>query len=114
MIYVLFEVMIKKEYMEDYFSIASNLKQILENCDGFVRSERFSSLVNEGKILSLSVWEDEESVKKWRNQTEHRINQEKGRNYMFERYNITVTSLIRSYSNDNRTNAPKDSNNFFD
>ncbi len=114
MIYVLFEVIIKKEYMGDYLSLASNLKEFLENHEGFVRSERFSSFINDGKILSLSVWENEESITKWRNQIEHRMAQQKGCNHMFESYNITVTSQIRSYSNGDRINAPKDSNDFFE
>ncbi len=112
MIYVLFEVIVKKVYMDDYLYLASNLKNYLEDFDGFVRSERFSSLINNGKILSLSIWENEEAVNKWRNQIEHRMSQEKGYNNMFESYTITVTSQIRNYSKNNRIEAPEDSNNF--
>lgn len=114
MIFVLFEVTIKKSCMDAYLDLAANLKNELVKSEGFIRSERFSSLVNEGKLLSLSVWENEQAVSKWRNQTEHRMGQQQGRDSMFESYNITVASKIRSYSNVERTEAPEDSNALFE
>ena len=113
MIFVLFEVTIRKEYMDNYLDLAAILKDELVKSEGFIRSERFSSLTNEGKLLSLSIWESEEAVSKWRNQTEHRMSQQQGRDSIFENYTITVTSKIRSYSNIERTEAPKDSNKIF-
>ncbi|MEG6523449.1 antibiotic biosynthesis monooxygenase family protein [Desulfotomaculum sp. 1211_IL3151] len=113
MVLVIFEVTIKKDYMDGYLALAANLKNELMKSEGFIRSERFSSLVNEGKLLSLSVWESEEAVSKWRNQAEHRMSQKQGRDSMFESYNITVTSKIRSYSKDDRSEAPEDSNAVF-
>lgn len=99
--------------MDNYLNIAASLKDGLIKSEGFIRSERFTSLVSEGKLLSLSVWESEEAVDKWRNQTEHRISQQQGRDSIFESYTITVTSKIRSYSNIDRTEAPQDSNQIF-
>lgn len=113
MILVLFEVTIKKQYMDDYLALAANLKNELVKSEGFIRAERFSSLVKEGKLLSLSVWENQESVNKWRNQTEHRMSQRQGYNAMFAGYTITVASQLRSYSNIERSAAPEDSNSFF-
>jgi len=99
--------------MDDYLALAANLKNELVKNEGFIRSERFTSLVNEGKLLSLSVWENEEAVSKWRNQIEHRMSQRHGRDSMFESYTITVASQIRNYSNSERSEAPEDSNRFF-
>lgn len=113
MIYVIFEVIVKENCMDQYLSLAERLKSYLAENKGFVRSERFSSIVNERKLLSLSVWENEEELEKWRNQTEHRLCQKKGRESVFESYTITVTSKIRSYTNENREEAPKDSNELF-
>ena len=114
MILVLFEVVIRKNCMNDYLAIAGNLKEELIKNDGFIRSERFSSLVNDRKLLSLSSWESEEAVNKWRNQREHRIGQQQGRNSIFESYTITVASKIRSYGNIERSEAPEDSNKIFE
>ena len=113
MIFVLFEVTIKENCMDSYLDIAGNLKEELIKSEGFIQSERFSSLVNDRKLLSLSIWESEEAVSKWRNQTEHRISQQQGRNSIFESYTITVASKIRSYSDIERTEAPEDSNKVF-
>lgn len=113
MVLVLFEVMVKRNCMDSYLTLAANLKQELMKAEGFIRSERFTSLANEGKLLSLSVWENEEAVNKWRNQAAHRASQKQGRNSMFESYNITVASKIRSYSDEGRSEAPEDSNQFF-
>ncbi|EGO62491.1 antibiotic biosynthesis monooxygenase family protein [Acetonema longum] len=113
MILVLFEVTIKKNYMDSYLALAANLKHDLVKSEGFIRAERFSSLVNEGKLLSLSVWENEEAVREWRNQTEHRMSQGQGRDLIFESYTITVASQLRSYTNIERSGAPEDSNELF-
>ena len=75
---VLFEVTIKKGKTDDYLKTASLLKDSLKNAKGFIKSERFSSLNNEGKLLSMSIWEDEESVKNWRNLEAHRTAQKHG------------------------------------
>ena len=108
MILVLFEVIIKENCMDSYLALAGKLKDDLSEARGFIRSERFCSFVNERKLLSLSVWENEEAVSEWRNKTEHRICQQQGRDTMFESYTITVASKIRSYCNVERSEAPDD------
>ncbi len=113
MILVLFEVTVKKEGMPQYLALAAGLKSELERADGYVRSERFSSLAEEGKLLSLSVWENEQAVKKWRNGIQHRISQRQGHASLFAGYTITVASKIREYTETDRTEAPEDSRRFF-
>ena len=114
MILVLFEVTIKENCMDSYLTLAAKLKDDLSKAKGFIRSERFSSLVNERKLMSLSVWDSEEAVENWRKHEEHRMSQQQGRNTLFESYHITVASKIRSYSNIERSEAPKDSNDIFE
>ena len=97
-IIVLFEVTIKEGKMEDYLKRASELKEYLKNIKGFVRAERFSSLATEGKLLSMTVWENEESVEQWRNLEAHRLSQKAGRDDDFIDYKITVVKPYRSYS----------------
>lgn len=113
MILVLFEVTIKEDRMDSYLSMARKLKDDLEKAKGFIRSERFSSLINERKLLSLSVWESEEAIEEWRNQQQHRKSQQQGRDSIFESYRITVASPIRAYTDKERQEAPEDSNAFF-
>ena len=120
---VLFEVKPKTEGKEEYLKLAAALKAELAKMPGFIRVERFASLNEEGKLLSLSVWENEEllslsvwenedAAAAWRNQLNHRGSQKKGHDALFERYHISVASIIREYTQDDRKEAPADSNQF--
>lgn len=111
---VLFEVTIKDGKMDNYLNMAACLKDSIAKAEGFIRSERFSSLSVNGKLLSMSVWKDEESIEKWRNLTAHRMCQKHGRMNDFADYKITVVTPIRTYTMTERQNAPADSNHFFE
>ena len=111
---VLFEVTIKDGKMEDYLKMAAGLKDALSQAEGFIRSERFSSLAVEGKLLSMSVWKDEASVERWRNLAMHRMCQKHGRMEDFADYTITVVTPLRTYTMTGRTEAPADSNRFLE
>ena len=110
MIGVIFEVQMQDEKKPEYLAIAESLKKTLVTMPGFISIERFQSLVNPQKILSLSFWEDEQAVANWRAVEEHRTAQSKGRNSIFEDYRLRVVSVIRDYNLDNREQAPPDSN----
>ncbi len=113
-IIVLFEVKPTKEGMKRYLDLAAMLKPLLSGFEGFIRAERFSSLTDEGKLLSMNVWTNESAVERWRNTIQHRMSQQEGREKLFESYRITVCSEIRSYSDTDRTEAPQDSNQYFE
>ena len=113
---VLFEVKPTKEGMQKYLDLAAMLKPMLAGFEGFIRAERFSSLNEEGKLLSMNIWTDEAAVERWRNVVEHRMSQKEGREKLFESYKITVCSVcsaIREYSETDRVQAPADSNSYF-
>ena len=112
-IIVLFEVTPTKAGKKRYLELASTLKPLLHGFEGFISAERFQSLSQEGKLLSMNVWENEEAVERWRNVVEHRMRQQEGREKLFESYKITVVSTIREYTDQNREQAPADSNTFF-
>ncbi len=107
---VIFEVKPKTEGKDEYLKIASELRAFLENREGFVSIKRFQSLVDEGKILSLSFWENEDVITEWRNILEHRVAQNKGKNSLFHSYRIRVAKVVRDYTESDRTEAPLDSN----
>ena len=111
---VLFEVTVKNGRMDDYLKMAGSLKESLTNAEGFIRAERFSSLATEGKLLSMSVWENEECVSKWRNFAAHRMAQKHGRMNVFADYKITVVTPVRSYTRTDRAAAPVDSNEYLE
>ncbi len=98
---VIFEVQISQEKQEEYLEVARMLKKQLLNAKGFISIERFSSLVNEEKIVSLSFWETQESIKNWKNVFDHRYAQEKGRSSVFKDYRIRIAKVQRDYSMEN-------------
>jgi heme-degrading monooxygenase HmoA len=110
MIAVIFELYPRTEQTESYFDIASELKPHLQQIDGFISVERFESVVQKGKFLSLSFWRDEEAVKQWRNLMLHREAQQAGRQRVFTDYRLRVAQVIRDYGMEEREQAPADSN----
>jgi heme-degrading monooxygenase HmoA len=105
---VIFEVEPKPEGKSEYFEIAATLKENLETMDGFISIERFQSVTNEGKLLSLSFWRDEAAITAWRNQAKHRQAQEKGYNQLFTDYRLRVAEVQRDYTKLDRDEAPQD------
>ncbi|PQZ51723.1 antibiotic biosynthesis monooxygenase [Ochrobactrum sp. MYb15] len=112
MIAVIFEVWPADDARrEQYLDIAASLRADLVKIDGFISIERFQSLVEPEKLLSLSFWRDEEAVKQWRNLPTHRIAQAKGRGGVFENYRLRIAEVSRDYGLDEREEAPDDSRN---
>ena len=109
MIAVIFEVWPKPEHKQEYLDLAAELRPVLESIDGFISIERFESLTESGKILSLSFFRDEAAVAAWRNVPQHRKSQSKGRAKIFENYRLRIAGVIRDYGMSDRAQAPKDS-----
>jgi heme-degrading monooxygenase HmoA len=109
MIAVIFEVCPHAHAKHDYLSIAAGLAPLLATMDGFISIERFQSLSDPGKILSLSFWRDEEAVKQWRNTEEHRAAQSQGRAGIFAGYRLRIAAVVRDYGLTERAQAPADS-----
>jgi len=104
---VIFEVEPAAGRLQDYLDIAARLRPELERIDGFISIERFQSLTNPGKILSLSLWRDEASVVRWRRHDEHREAQRAGRTGIFRTYRLRVAAVVRDYGMDERAEAPQ-------
>lgn len=106
MIAVIFEVEPAAGAMEAYLEHAARLKPLLAGMDGFISVERFQSLNKPGKLVSLSFWRDEASVRAWRECAEHRATQEAGRAGLFAAYRLRVAAVLRDYGLDERAQAP--------
>ena len=83
---------------QDYFDLAGKLRPQLEAIDGFISVERFRSVSDEGKYLSLSFWRDEEAVRSWREHAEHRVAQAQGKNMIIADFRIRVAEVVRDYT----------------
>jgi heme-degrading monooxygenase HmoA len=109
MIAVIFEVVPAPGRRQEYLDLAAQLRPDLERIDGFISVERFASLTDETKLLSLSFWRDEDAVKRWRNLESHRAAQARGRDGVFAQYRLRVAEVMRDYGMSERKEAPQDS-----
>lgn len=109
MIAVIFEVMPHPDRKGDYLDLAAEMKPLVDQVDGFISVERFQSLTNPDKLLSLSFFRDEEAVQNWRKLTAHRKAQAKGRGGIFTDYHLRIAHVIRDYGLADRGQAPDDS-----
>jgi heme-degrading monooxygenase HmoA len=109
MIAVIFEVWPADGRRQDYLDIAADLRPLLDEIDGFISIERFESLSEPGKVLSLSFWRDEGAVARWRAVEDHRRAQAAGRRGIFSDYRLRIASVIRDYGMTERDEAPADS-----
>ncbi len=109
MIAVIFEVRPAPGKQEEYLDIATQLRPVLDKIDGFISIERFQSLSDPNKLLSLSFFENEAAIQQWRNLTAHREAQSKGRDEVFSDYRIRIAGVVRDYGMSDREQAPEDS-----
>jgi heme-degrading monooxygenase HmoA len=114
MIAVIFEVWPKPERRQEYLDIAAALRRELEAIEGFISVERFESLSEPGKLLSLSFWRDETAVRAWRNRAAHRSAQARGRAEVFADYRLRVADVLRDYGMADRAQVPDDSRTVHD
>ena len=109
MIAVIFEVVAAPGHNQQYLDLAAALKGELSAVDGFISVERFQSLSNPDKMLSLSFFRDEHAVSEWRNTATHRATQARGRAGVFADYRLRVAEVARDYGMFERAEAPQDS-----
>ncbi len=114
MIAVIFEVWPAEGQRQHYLEIAAELRPFLEELDGFISIERFESLTQPGKMLSLSFWRDEAAIEVWRNRIEHRDAQQIGRAEVFSDYRLRIAGVVRDYGMAEREQAPLDSRSVHD
>jgi heme-degrading monooxygenase HmoA len=108
MLAVIFEVWPAAGRKDEYLRLAATLRSEVEKIDGFLSVERFESLYEEGKLLSLQFWRDHASIATWRNHLEHRKAQAYGRDGLFANYRLRIAEVVRDYGPNDRADAPAD------
>ena len=109
MIAVIFEVELREGRRQQYLDIAASLRPKLDAIEGFISIERYQSLNDPNKLLSLSFFENEDAVAEWRGLQLHRKAQAVGRSEVFADYRLRVVKIIRDYGLIDRDQAPADS-----
>lgn len=103
---VVFQVKPKPGKAQQYLDIAAKLRPELDTIDGFISIERFESVYEPGKYVSLSFWRDEDAIRAWRGHVGHQLAQRKGRDEIFEDYRLSVAEVVRDYGMLEREQAP--------
>ncbi len=91
---VLFEVQIKPSQWERYLDLAASLRPKLVKVPGFMDNERYASERTDGRLLSLSLWESEKAVIRWRTHGRHHEVQRLGRFEVFADYHLRVGEVL--------------------
>lgn len=108
MMAVIFEVWPAEGRRDDYLNLAAALRDELLKIDGFISVERFESLYEEGKLLSLQFWRDDAAIGRWRAHLDHRQAQALGRGGLFAEYRLRVAEVVRDYGPHDRAQVPAD------
>ena len=109
MIAIIFEVIPAEGKTDLYLDVAAEMRPLVEQIDGFISVERFQSLTDPKKLLSLSFFRDEAAVEERRQLTAHRRAQSKGDAGLFADYRLRVAHVLRDYGLTDRVEAPNDS-----
>ncbi len=100
MFVVIFEVQPKPEQWERYLQLAAMLRSELIKIRGFIDNERYASQRTDGRLLSLSTWEDEKALVRWRSHASHHEVQRRGRFEVFEDYHLRVGEVLSGSDQD--------------
>src|SRR5260370_10820711 len=98
MIAVIFEVWPKPGHKQRYLNLAAELRPLLDKIDGFISVERFESIYEPGKMLSLSFFRDEAAVNAWRNIQGPRRAPIAGRAEISSDSPLTISGGLRCYT----------------
>lgn len=112
MFVVMFEVKLKAGCKEEYYRLGKSMREHISKQPGFLGGTSYTSKTDPDLEISINCWEDEASMAQWRDFAGHRICQQTGREKLFERYQITVSQVTRTYTDCDRAQAPDDSNRF--
>lgn len=84
---------IRTEGDHGYEAMADKMMELAKQQDGFLGVE---SARNELGI-TVSYWRDLESIKKWKEHTEHQIAREKGRKIWYEAFKTRIAKVETDY-----------------
>lgn len=94
MFMVIFDVAPHRAHWDAYLHVAGLLRPEIQQIRGFIANERFNNVAHNEQILSLSSWEDEKALIRWRTHAKHHDAQEQGRGLIFTDYRLRVGEVM--------------------
>jgi heme-degrading monooxygenase HmoA len=70
------------------------LKEVVK-VDGFLSKETFASRNEPGKLLTVSYWRDEQSLRAWMRNAEHVAGKKLGKEEIYSHYTIRIAEVQR-------------------
>ena len=80
---------------QDYSETAERMRELAINKYGCLE---FVSVCEGENEISISYWESEDIIKRWKQDEEHVKAQEKGKALWYKSYSVEVCEVMRSYS----------------
>lgn len=80
--------------VDEYGPRAEEIEALAHTMPGLVEVKSF--VADDGERVTISTFTDEEAVRAWRDDPEHRIAQGQGRSTFYDTYSIQVCRTIRA------------------
>jgi heme-degrading monooxygenase HmoA len=77
----------------------ADLMPIVETIPGFRGKESYTHISGDGRVSTISYWDDEASLSGWTREPRHKEAMKVGRESIFSRYEIRICSELRHYEN---------------
>lgn len=84
-----------------YGEMAQEMVNLARTMPGFVDVKAFTA--EDGERLTVVWWEDEETLRGWRENVRHRVAQRVGREKWYQYYKLEVAELVRHKEFERRT-----------
>ncbi len=94
MLIVLFRSRLTPEAGSDYSEMLEQMARLAQASPGFVSEKSFTA--EDGERLTVVWWQDEDTLKQWRNHVQHLVAQRIGREKWYQYYKLEVETVTRS------------------
>jgi len=84
---------LRTEINDGYEETASRMEELAKQQEGYLGIE---SVRNEMGI-TVSYWESLDAITKWKNNMEHTVTREKGRDLWYKKYQLRICKVERDY-----------------
>lgn len=89
---------LRTDYQQGYADTAKRMVELAALQPGFLGAESVRD--TEGVGITVSYWQDEAAIAAWKQQAEHRLAQERGKQDWYAGYRIRIAKVERAYSFD--------------
>jgi len=91
--YVVIFISVRTEGDNGYAVMSDKMVELAHQQDGFLGMESARSIIG----ITVSYWRDLDSIRKWRENTDHIFAREKGRKECYKSFKIRIAKVERDY-----------------